>query len=376
MRIAFIALWSPTNIKYWSGTPHYSYNAIRKVIPDIVLLDTPRLDRFLFYAGKVSRRLGLDLLREPLVLSLYKRLINRMLIKYQPDIVISVGASHKLFDIDQNVRIIHVADALFATIIEFYENMSQITARSKALGDDVQRRFLEKVDVLCLSSDWAIDSAKSHYGLQDCDLRVLPLGANLSSDPGFDQEARFANQKLSFLFIGGDWERKGGPLLLEAFQVLKARHPDAELHIIGCTPSIDPKVSDVHVHGFLSKTDAQDAKTLNALFRTSAFLFVPSRQEAFGIVYCEACAYGLPPVATETGGVGTIVMDGENGILLGLQENAAAYCDKITDLWKTREAYKKMCQTARQHYEERLSWSGWANGIASEAKRLAAKAGE
>ena len=40
MRIAFIALWSPTNAKYWSGTPHHSYHAIRAAHPDTVLIDT------------------------------------------------------------------------------------------------------------------------------------------------------------------------------------------------------------------------------------------------------------------------------------------------------------------------------------------------
>lgn len=370
MKIAFVALWSPRNVRYWSGTPYYSFRAMREVFPDIHLVDTPALDGFLFRLGKLTRRARLDILREPLVRGTYNRLVARQLARIRPDVVISVGASHKLCDVPKDFRTIHVADALFASIIESYDAMSRLSPRSRRLGQQIQVDFLATVDALCLSSDWAVASAQSHYDLSDCRVKMLPLGANLTRDPGYDRPAREANRELSLLFVGGDWERKGGPLLLDAFAALRERHPDAVLRIVGCEPPEAVGRPGVTVHGFLDKTDPEDAAILDGLFRNAAFLVVPSRQEAFGIVFCEAGAYGLPSVGTRTGGIKSILVDGETGLLMPPDATPVEYADRIGALWSDRAAYLAMCEAARAHYVSRLSWSAWARGIAAEAERL------
>ena len=370
MRIAFIALWSPRSPRYWSGTPHYSFNAIRREFPDVVLIDTPILDFALFYLGKIARRARIDILREPLVRWLYKLRVRRQLRRIRPDVVISVGASHKLCDVSERFRTIHVADALFASVVGSYASMSRISPRSRRLGEDIQNRFLARVDTLCLSSDWAVSSARAHYELDHCRVRTLLLGANLATDPGYDAAARRDNDRLSLLFIGGDWQRKGGPLLLEIFRQIRSDLPEAVLHIVGCEPAEATGQPGVIVHGFLDKSAPKDADRLEELFRTSAFLVVPSRQEAYGIVFCEACAYGLPPVGTRTGGITSILRDGENGMLLSQESGSEAYAERILSLWDDRAAYLEMCATSRRHFEDRLSWEAWAQGIAAEVARF------
>ncbi len=372
MKIAFIALWSPTSRKYWSGTPYYSYEAIKNATADTVLIDTPKFDKILFYIGKLTRRFGLDLLREPIVKFVYSKFIQRRISEVKPDVIVSVGASHKLCDIETDAPIFHVADALFATILESYGSMSGMCSRSRRLGDLIQRRFLGKVDRLFLSSYWAVDSACRHYDLSGTFVTVLPLGANLEYDPGFDMQRRKENRNLSLLFVGGDWERKGGPLLLNIFNSLRAQVPDAHLHIVGCNPNIGATKA-VTVHGVLRKSVADEAEKLVSLYRDSAFLLVPSREEAFGIVFCEACAFGLPPIGTETGGVGTIIVDGENGFLMPLDATCEQYVRRILDLWHDPDEYMKMCVTSRHHYEERLSWSAWANSILLAAEDVGSK---
>ncbi|MBY6049546.1 glycosyltransferase family 4 protein [Vannielia litorea] len=372
MKLAYVGLWSPQNVKYWSGTPYFSYRALKNGQHEIELIDTPKLDKFLFYAGKISRKFGLDLLREPLIRKAYGYLVNRKIAVVRPDVIISVGASHKLCDLEADCRIVHIADALFASIVSSYSHLSGMSERSLRLGEAIQKRFLERVDALCLSSDWAVESAQEHYDLAHCRVRMVPLGANFEVDPGYDPAAREAVPDLKLLFVGGDWERKGGPLLLEMFEILRARFPGAELHIVGCEPESAKGIEDVTVHGYLNKSDSKDAAKLEGLFRQAAFLVVPSRQEAFGIAFCEACAYGLPPVGTKTGGIKSIIRDGENGLLLEPEASAEAQAERIAALWSDRDAYLAMCATARRHYENRLSWGAWAAQIEAEAERLLA----
>ncbi|MGR3372927.1 glycosyltransferase family 4 protein [Pseudooceanicola nanhaiensis] len=370
MKVVFLALWPSGSARYWSGTPHYSLAALREIGLDVTPLEFPVLDPLLFHAGRITRRLRLDLLREPLVRRLYNALARRRLRRLRPDVVVSVGASHKLCDVEGEFALIHAADALFATIIESYGNMARLSERSKRLGDRIQRDFLARVDTLCLSSDWAVDSARRHYDLSHCNVRMLPLGANLPVDPGYDAPARAANTVLSLLFVGGDWVRKGGPLLLQAFARIRAEVPDAVLHVVGCDPAEAAGVEGVQLHGFLDKAEPAQRARLDQLYRESAVLVVPSRQEAFGIVFCEACAYGLPPVGTRTGGIPSILSDGESGVLIDPDAGAEVWAARILALWRDRDAYLAMCATARRHYEERLNWSAWARAIRDEAARL------
>lgn len=370
MKIAFLALWPTGSTTYWSGTPHYSLAALREIGLDVTPVEFPLLDPLLFHAGKLARRARVDLLREPLVRWLYNSLARRRLRRLAPEVVVSVGASHKLCDVAGEFGLIHAADALFATIIESYGNRAGLSERSKRLGDRIQRDFLARVDTLCLSSDWAVQSAQAHYDLSQCTVRMLPLGANLPSDPGYDAPKREANEVLSLLFVGGDWQRKGGPLLLELFARLRAEAPGAVLHIVGCDPAEAAGVAGVQVHGFLDKSDPEQGARLDRLYREAAFLVVPSRQEAYGIVFCEACAYGLPPVGTRTGGIPSILSDGESGLLMAPEAGAGDWAERILGLWRDRAAYLTMCATARRHYDERLNWTAWARAIRDEAERL------
>lgn len=368
VRIAFISLWPPKNAKYWSGTPYYSYRAICDRFSNVYLIDTPIVDFLLFYANKAARRLKIDPLREPVVRRIYKALVARKITAARADILISVGASHKLCDLERDVPIIHATDALFGSIVESYTSLSRLSSRSKRFGEDIQRSFLRKVTVLCLSSDWAVESATAHYELSKCRVKMLPMGANLDDDPGVDLDARSSLKRLSLLFVGGDWERKGGPLLMEIFKRIQTRHPDAELNIVGCRPSLRESLPGVKVHGFLRKSDRGEARLLASLFRRSTFLAVPSRQEAFGLVYCEACAHGLPSIATRTGGVGSIVIDDVNGLLFSLDDPPEKYAERILAAWSDPERYMRMSSAARYHYEKRLSWNAWAQTVAKEVE--------
>ncbi|HRQ86246.1 MAG TPA: glycosyltransferase, partial [Flavobacteriales bacterium] len=64
---------------------------------------------------------------------------------------------------------------------------------------------------------------------------------------------------------------------------------------------------DLVREGFLNKNLPADMARLEHHLRTADFLILPTRFEAYGIVFCEAAAYGLPALASRTGGVPTIV---------------------------------------------------------------------
>jgi glycosyltransferase involved in cell wall biosynthesis len=198
---------------------------------------------------------------------------------------------------------------------------------------------------------------------------IAPLGANIAFDPPVLPPAR--REPLRLLFVGYDWIRKGGPLVLEAFERLKQTVANAELHLVGCSPAEAVGVAGVTIHGKLNKQDADQREKLFRLFSESSFMFMPTRYEAFGLVFCEACAFSLPPVAGDTGGVGTIIRNGENGLLLPYDAAPDDYAKAILAVWSDPDRYADMRAKARSDFESRLSWKAWGRTMDSELERIA-----
>lgn len=377
MRLAFIALDTPTRRSSWSGTPSFAYDEIRRRFSDTHLIDTIRFDRILGLGRHVRKFAGYDLLREPLVTRAYARLIEPVLEEITPDAIISVGASHKLADISPKWPIVHISDALFSLIVDYYPSYKSMSARHRRLGNEVQQKLIDRAKVILLTSDWAVDAARRDYDIKrGTRLLAVPLGANLEKDPPplqMPDEGPGIAVPLKLLFVGGDWTRKGGPLVLDTFSLLRMRIPDAELHIVGCRPEDALDRPGVTVHGSLSKADPAEFAKLTQLYAGSSMFFMPSRQEAYGIAYCEACAYGLPSIALNTGGVPTIIKNNVNGLLLDIDVTAESCAAEIERLWQNRPAWVAMRMAARKAYETRLNWRSWGDAVEKELCRIVSK---
>jgi glycosyltransferase involved in cell wall biosynthesis len=117
----------------------------------------------------------------------------------------------------------------------------------------------------------------------------------------------------------------------------------------------------MYCHGFLSKTS--DYTKLAGLFSRAAFLIVPSRQEAYGIVFGEASAFGTPSLATRTGGIPSVVQQGVNGFLFAPDATAAEYADKICQLWGNQPAYMAIRRSSHRRYLDVLNWTTWGDRV-------------
>ena len=142
------------------------------------------------------------------------------------------------------------------------------------------------------------------------DYRVAPhCAVAIGAGPNISLGARStvaASQKV--LFVGTNWQRKGGSTLLAAFRRLRQKYPQAELEIVGCTPEIDEP--GVRVVGRVPRED------LHRYFTQARLFALPTLLEAFGIVFVEALHFGLPIIGTNIGAVPEMVADGVNGYVV------------------------------------------------------------
>jgi glycosyltransferase involved in cell wall biosynthesis len=95
---------------------------------------------------------------------------------------------------------------------------------------------------------------------------------------------------------------------------------------------------------------------MSQCFRDATLLYVPSEAEAMGIMYCDACAYGLPVIARDTGGVASVVLDSINGKLLSPSASDDEYASAILDVVHSRESYNRYSLAAYDYYSSTLSW--------------------
>jgi glycosyltransferase involved in cell wall biosynthesis len=192
-------------------------------------------------------------------------------------------------------------------------------------------------------SSWVATSLVDDYGVPESRIAVIPPGVDIGS---WSRERREpGGEPFRVLFVGGDFERKGGDVLLEAMDALS---DSAELYLV-TKSSVTPS-ERVHV---IDDLGPNDPRLIELFHRADAFA-LPSRAETFGIAAVEASAAGLPVVASRVGGLADIVVDGETGFVTP-PGDAAALGSALGRLERDADLRQRLGDAARQraieHYD-------------------------
>jgi glycosyltransferase involved in cell wall biosynthesis len=125
---------------------------------------------------------------------------------------------------------------------------------------------------------------------------------------------RTADERV-VLFIGNEFGRKGLPLILDAMGRLDA---SSHLHVVGGTPDLVAQASSAAATAGLRERVHFEGPHPDPRpwLRAADALVMPSAYESFGLVVLEALASGVPVVATPTGCVPDLVVDGINGAVI------------------------------------------------------------
>jgi glycosyltransferase involved in cell wall biosynthesis len=242
-----------------------------------------------------------------------------------------------------------------------YPGYTEISEDSIRQGHYLERRAIRRACFLAYASEWAADDAIRYYGADPHRVAVIPFGANCAAGFSSAAEARSAaNAKpmapFRILFVGRDWERKGGPMAVEILNALRQSGIDAELCVIGCEPFRGAAPPGVRIVGHLDKSRAADLTQWRNCFAASHVLLVPTRAECFGVVFAEAAAFALPSVATRVGGVASAVIDGVSGFLRAPGEGVQAYVEILRRLATDRKFYCDTASSAFAHHRSTLNW--------------------
>jgi glycosyltransferase involved in cell wall biosynthesis len=195
-------------------------------------------------------------------------------------------------------------------------------ARLERLKWKANRACLQEARHVVTWTQWAKDGVVDGYGIAPGKVTVIPPGVT----PGLWHATtpRPSNGgPLRILFVGGDLQRKGGDLLLDAFGLL--RHelaadraaPEIELHLV--TKAEVAPAAGVVVHRGMQPNSPE----LIALYHQSDVFCLPTRGDCLPMVLSEAGAAELPLVSTAVAGIPEIVRDGETGLVVPLDDRGA-----------------------------------------------------
>lgn len=188
---------------------------------------------------------------------------------------------------------------------QHYGHSLEKSSRLRTFKHGLVRQTFERAQAVVGWSNWARRSFVEDYGIAEEKTHVVHPGVDLGR---FEPAPRGQNgREVRLLFVGGDFERKGGSLLLSVFREHFASR--ARLDIVTRDPVSE--CSGVTVHYGLSA----GSPALLDLYRQADVFVLPTQGDCFSIASMEAMAMGLPVVVCDVGGIADIVEVGASGFL-------------------------------------------------------------
>lgn len=382
LKIAYLTVNDPLDKRSWSGITYYLAKGLERNVGDVDYLGPvvfPKyLDKILRALAKFTRIVFKKEYntKYSLLVSWYAgRLLKKRMKGKQYDCVVAPAASTEFSFFKSKLPSVYVSDTTFELISDYYKKeFENISSFSRWEGNLLEKRSLRKASFIIHSSHWAERSAVDYYKVSPDKVAVMPLGANMDSAPSGDMIfEKEKNPILTLLYLAVDWERKGGSIAFDALKHLHSTGIEARLIVCGCIPPAEYQHSHMEVIPFLNKNLPEDHKKFIHLLSTSHFLILPTRADCSLLVACESNAYGMPAIATATGGVPDVVIDGVNGYCLPYQAPGSEYAKLIAEVFNDKGRYHQLILSSRNKYEQELNWDKWAEHFAELYARIVMK---
>ena len=235
-------------------------------------------------------------------------------------------------------------DATMSKYFDEYERSLGRRIRAEALARE-QEAYEAARFIVCMSR-WCAEDVQASYGISPEKVRVILPGANID-EASVPEPAAWDGTltPLRLGFIGIDWERKGGPVLLDAATRLQRMGHSVEVVVIGPAASELPKHPALRPKGFIHK--ARDLPRFVEVVRSFHFGCLLSHAEALGISTLECLRLGVPVIGTAVGGIVDAVPE-HAGLLVPAERTSEHLADELAAVVESPERYARMREAARE----------------------------
>lgn len=366
MKIGFLSAHSPNDKSVSSGTNYSMAQALSKIgsvewiqirQPGYAKFICRLINRIVRFSGRnfdfIHTRLGARVC--------YKKYNVKHLKEF--DVLCAFFCMQNIANLRTDIPIIYFSDATFPAMTDYYPEFSNLLRLNVRDGIYLEKKAMDNAAKIVLSSNWAAKSAVEQLGQSNDKVEIVEFGANIDEKDIIIAERKYTSH-LDLLFLGVDWERKGGDIAVEATKWLNENGIDSSLHIVGIRdlPSRYRDLDYIKNYGFLNKNMPDEYNQLIQLLQNVHCLLLPTKAECSAIAFAEASANGLPVFTHDTGGVANYIENGKNGYMLPLGATGVDFGKKIKDTIDSGEL-QYMVEQSREIYRNKLNWNTWGNKV-------------
>ena len=357
----------PFDYRTWSGSSKYFFGGLAEVgvLYDAISASPSRLGS-LFYKlksfdvdlekWKFKYHLNTDLFAG--MTKKVARRINNEIDNF--DVILQVGAWYNFSDVVSDKLLVSYHDGNLATRLSSPYSYPSVSNKYIRNAFEYERRLYNCMDYVLPMSKWLASSFIKDFGVDP--KKVVPVGAGINL-PRIGQPMQKDNETPVVLFVGKDFERKGGAYLLEAFVKVRKVIKDARLVIVG--PEHLTRLPDgVTNVGYVSKNDSEGVDKLISLYERASLFVLPSIYEPFGIAFAEAMAHKLPCIGSNACAMPEIIENGYNGYTVN-PGDVDLLAEKMLVILGDDDMREEMGQNAYRRYYNEYRWPVVADKIAA-----------
>lgn len=232
-----------------------------------------------------------------------------------------------------------------------YSGFSAVPEEALSKRKENQKKYYNSVNNVFTMSTWLKEYMIKNKIVEEDRITHVGGGLNISSDKiSFDKK-----KGNKFLFVGKDFNRKAGDLVYKAFLELEKEESDIELYIIG-PKKLPFEISSESVH-FLGEIPSDQ---ISKYFNLCDYFVMPSRFEAYGLVFIEALTYGLPCIGRRLHEMPYLINENETGFLIEKKEEDEKVLAEYMKKLMYSEEIKRNVRNRRDYYIETYSWDAVA----------------
>nr|WP_302830762.1 glycosyltransferase family 4 protein [uncultured Bacteroides sp.] len=341
------ARWNRSDIrKTWSGSGYALWQGLSKNfrVEKIALVNT-----WWYRCLQLARRVGMRFLSKPLE-DIQTNILRKQIQQYKNIPVFMITGVFEVENpsylyMDNIWEVAHLLTSSEAQNKHYFNHFFSYSSQEISFQITRQYNVFSKSKAIFLMGHWLADYMKDIY--PEFKDKIYAVGGGCNAYSFNSDEIRRGNK---ILFVGKAFLRKGGDIVVEAFRLLRANYKkDAELIIVGPKTLPDKyRGEGIIFKGCLSFEE------VGRLMKMCDVFCMPSRFEAYGLVFVEALLNGLPCIGRNAFEMPYFIEPGITGELID-EDDPEVLARKIVDVMANDEM-KHAVAERRNEYESYYNW--------------------
>lgn len=269
----------------------------------------------------------------------------------QVDVVLQVGVLFNAGLFQSSVPLIVYTDYTASlSALRPEAGRSPFTLKQRAVWMSLEQQTYARAEHIFTRSELVRRSIIDEYNIEADKVTVVGGGVNFATLP--EPASRTENEAPLVLFIGKEFYRKGGDVLVKAFAQARQKFPLAQLKLV----TQGPVPSDLQLDHVEVIPPTWDRTAVAKLFQVADLFVLPSRLETWGDVLLEAMAWELPCIGVQNDAMNEIILDGGTGLLVP-SGDVDALAEALSELFRQPSLRIGMGRAGRHRVYTEFTWN-------------------